>query len=105
MREERIATWERGNSTWGGRVGALGTVPLCVYAQEMAGVRDGFLAGKGNDGYLKHLEKETSNLVLYVVLILYYMLPTAATSHWKTKPSEDPVGIKLFGKKIMPPDK
>nr|GEV94022.1 hypothetical protein [Tanacetum cinerariifolium] len=44
MREDELATWERGNSTWGGRLGALGTVP--VYAQERAGVRDGFLAGK-----------------------------------------------------------
>nr|GEW51765.1 hypothetical protein [Tanacetum cinerariifolium] len=30
MREDEIATWERGNSTWGGRLGALGTVPVCV---------------------------------------------------------------------------
>nr|GEX33116.1 hypothetical protein [Tanacetum cinerariifolium] len=44
MREDEFATWERGNSTWGGRLGALGTVP--VYAQERARARDGFLAGK-----------------------------------------------------------
>nr|GEX19916.1 hypothetical protein [Tanacetum cinerariifolium] len=51
MREDEIATWERGNSTWEGRLGALGTVPVCVYAQERAGVRDGFLAGKRVKGY------------------------------------------------------
>nr|GEZ65808.1 hypothetical protein [Tanacetum cinerariifolium] len=42
-----LATWDGGNITWGGRVGALGSVPLCVCAQEMARVRDGFLSGKG----------------------------------------------------------
>nr|GEY02005.1 reverse transcriptase domain-containing protein [Tanacetum cinerariifolium] len=38
MREDEIATWERGNSTWGYRLRALGTVPVCVCTQEMAGV-------------------------------------------------------------------
>nr|GEW54899.1 hypothetical protein [Tanacetum cinerariifolium] len=46
MREESLATWDGANITWGGRVGALGTVPVCV-CTEKAGVRDGFLAGKG----------------------------------------------------------
>nr|GEU57987.1 hypothetical protein [Tanacetum cinerariifolium] len=30
MIEKRLATWDGGNITWGGRVGALGTVPVCV---------------------------------------------------------------------------
>nr|GFC30230.1 hypothetical protein [Tanacetum cinerariifolium] len=37
MREESLATWDGGNITWGGRVGALGTVPVCVRAQEKLG--------------------------------------------------------------------
>nr|GEU45417.1 hypothetical protein [Tanacetum cinerariifolium] len=51
MREDEIATWERGNSTWEGRLGALGIVTVCVCAQERVGVRDGFLAGKRVKGY------------------------------------------------------
>nr|GEX42482.1 reverse transcriptase domain-containing protein [Tanacetum cinerariifolium] len=47
MREDEIATWERGNSTWGGRLGALGTVPVCVCAHEMVYGGEGVLAGKG----------------------------------------------------------
>nr|GFA31383.1 hypothetical protein [Tanacetum cinerariifolium] len=46
MREDEIARWERGNSTWGGRLGALGIVPVCVYAQEIAGGEGQVLAGK-----------------------------------------------------------
>nr|GEY44349.1 ATPase WRNIP1 [Tanacetum cinerariifolium] len=38
MRKERLATWDGGNITWGGRVGVLGTVPVCVCAQEGLGV-------------------------------------------------------------------
>nr|GEX95703.1 hypothetical protein [Tanacetum cinerariifolium] len=57
MREESLATWDAGNITWGGRVGVLGTVLMCVCAQEMAGVRDGFLVGKG----VKHAQPENSN--------------------------------------------
>nr|GFD50918.1 hypothetical protein [Tanacetum cinerariifolium] len=44
--EDEIATWERGNSTWGGRLGALGTVPVCVCAQEMAGGEGRGFGGK-----------------------------------------------------------
>nr|GEZ82380.1 hypothetical protein [Tanacetum cinerariifolium] len=61
MREKRLATWDGGNITWGGRVGVLGTVPACVCAQEMAGVRDGFLAGKGVKTCLMHLAIMTQN--------------------------------------------
>nr|GFA36081.1 hypothetical protein [Tanacetum cinerariifolium] len=43
MREDEIATWERGNSTWGGRLGALGTVPVSTGE---AVERGGILAGK-----------------------------------------------------------
>nr|GEZ46355.1 hypothetical protein [Tanacetum cinerariifolium] len=37
MREEECATWDGGNSTWGGRVRVFGTVPVCVSAQEWLG--------------------------------------------------------------------
>nr|GEV93131.1 uncharacterized mitochondrial protein AtMg00810-like [Tanacetum cinerariifolium] len=40
MREDEIATWERGNGIWGGRLGALGTVPMCVYTGNGWGVID-----------------------------------------------------------------
>nr|GEZ20313.1 hypothetical protein [Tanacetum cinerariifolium] len=33
------ATWDGGNSTWGGRVKGFGTVPVCVHAQEKLGKR------------------------------------------------------------------
>nr|GEX31670.1 hypothetical protein [Tanacetum cinerariifolium] len=45
IRLESLATWDGGNITWEGQVGALGTVPVCVCTGK-AGVRDGFLAGK-----------------------------------------------------------
>nr|GFA28482.1 hypothetical protein [Tanacetum cinerariifolium] len=44
MREKRLATWDGGKVTWGGRVGVLSTVPMCVCIGK-AGVRDGFLEG------------------------------------------------------------
>nr|GEY38071.1 hypothetical protein [Tanacetum cinerariifolium] len=47
MREKRLATWDGGKTTWGGRVGAMGTVPVCVCAQERLGVRDGYWREKG----------------------------------------------------------
>nr|GEU85723.1 copia protein [Tanacetum cinerariifolium] len=37
MRLESLATWDGGKTTWGGRVGAMGTVPMCVCAQERLG--------------------------------------------------------------------
>nr|GEU72417.1 hypothetical protein [Tanacetum cinerariifolium] len=39
MRLEGYATWDGGNSTWGGRVKGFGTVPVCVRAQEKLGKR------------------------------------------------------------------
>nr|GEW85386.1 hypothetical protein [Tanacetum cinerariifolium] len=42
MREESLATWDGGNITWGGQARVYGTVPVCVCAQEIAGVRDRF---------------------------------------------------------------
>nr|GEZ96295.1 hypothetical protein [Tanacetum cinerariifolium] len=47
MREKRLATWDGGKTTWGGRVGAMGTVPVYVCAQERLGVRDGYWREKG----------------------------------------------------------
>nr|GEU53874.1 reverse transcriptase domain-containing protein [Tanacetum cinerariifolium] len=41
IRLESLATWDGGNITWGGRLGVLSIVPVCVYAQERLGVRDG----------------------------------------------------------------
>nr|GEZ64900.1 hypothetical protein [Tanacetum cinerariifolium] len=38
--------WERGKTTWGGRVEAMGIVPVCVCAQESWGEGTGVLAGK-----------------------------------------------------------
>nr|GEX85066.1 putative reverse transcriptase domain-containing protein [Tanacetum cinerariifolium] len=54
IRNDEIATWERGNSTWGGRVKGFGTVPVYVRAQEKLGKRGLFwrekeLRVKGND--------------------------------------------------------
>nr|GEX19613.1 JmjC domain-containing protein [Tanacetum cinerariifolium] len=43
---EDLASWENGNCTWGGRVEAMGTIPLCVCAQESWGEGTGCLAGK-----------------------------------------------------------
>nr|GEW28854.1 hypothetical protein [Tanacetum cinerariifolium] len=37
MRLEGYATWDEGNSAWGGRVKGFGTVPVCVRAQEKLG--------------------------------------------------------------------
>nr|GEU82081.1 retrovirus-related Pol polyprotein from transposon TNT 1-94 [Tanacetum cinerariifolium] len=47
-----LASWERGKGTWGGRVEVCSIVPVCVCAQEIAGVRDGILAGKLGKGVL-----------------------------------------------------
>nr|GEV06553.1 hypothetical protein [Tanacetum cinerariifolium] len=46
MRNEGCATWDRGNSTWGGRVRVFGTVPVCVSVQEMVYGGGSLLAGK-----------------------------------------------------------
>nr|GEV67796.1 reverse transcriptase domain-containing protein [Tanacetum cinerariifolium] len=37
MRKESLATWDGGNITWGGRLGVLSTVPVCVCAHERLG--------------------------------------------------------------------
>nr|GEV28544.1 auxilin-like protein [Tanacetum cinerariifolium] len=43
------ATWDGGKTTWGGWVEAMGTVPVCVYAQESWGEGRVDLAGKKGD--------------------------------------------------------
>nr|GEU81962.1 hypothetical protein [Tanacetum cinerariifolium] len=43
---EDLASWEKGNCTWGGRAEAMGTIPVCVYAQESWGEGTGCLARK-----------------------------------------------------------
>nr|GEY95983.1 hypothetical protein [Tanacetum cinerariifolium] len=45
LRLEECAMWDGGNSTWGGRGVAFGTVPLCVRVQEMAGGEGRVLVG------------------------------------------------------------
>nr|GEY76255.1 hypothetical protein [Tanacetum cinerariifolium] len=45
MRLESLATWDGGNSTWGGRARVFGTVPMCVRVQERAGEEGLILAG------------------------------------------------------------
>nr|GEZ68542.1 hypothetical protein [Tanacetum cinerariifolium] len=48
MRLEECDTWDGGKITWGGRVGALGTVPVCVcVCTRRAGEGVAILAGKG----------------------------------------------------------
>nr|GEW70887.1 RNA-directed DNA polymerase, eukaryota, reverse transcriptase zinc-binding domain protein [Tanacetum cinerariifolium] len=46
MRKEGCATWDGGNSTWGGRVRVFGTVLVCVRVQERAGGEGRVLAGR-----------------------------------------------------------
>nr|GEW62924.1 retrovirus-related Pol polyprotein from transposon TNT 1-94 [Tanacetum cinerariifolium] len=55
IRKEGCATWDRGNSTWGGRVKVFGTVSVSLGAQEIACGRGRFLAGKGVVGVLFRL--------------------------------------------------
>nr|GEW49004.1 hypothetical protein [Tanacetum cinerariifolium] len=50
MRLESLATWDGGNITWGGRVKALGTVPICVCAQEGLGKGKGWGRGTSIGG-------------------------------------------------------
>nr|GEX16541.1 hypothetical protein [Tanacetum cinerariifolium] len=50
IRLEGLATWDGGKTTWGGRVEAMGTVPMCVYAQESWDEGTGVLAGKIGKG-------------------------------------------------------
>nr|GEX45598.1 hypothetical protein [Tanacetum cinerariifolium] len=38
MRNEGCATWDGGNSTWGGRARVIGTVSVCVRVKERAGI-------------------------------------------------------------------
>nr|GEY81534.1 hypothetical protein [Tanacetum cinerariifolium] len=40
------ATWDGGNSTWGGRVRVFGTVSMCLGVQERAGCEGRVLAGR-----------------------------------------------------------
>nr|GEX04448.1 hypothetical protein [Tanacetum cinerariifolium] len=46
MRNEGCATWDGGNSTWGGQVRVFGNVLVCVSVQEMAGGEGRVLAGR-----------------------------------------------------------
>nr|GFA17629.1 hypothetical protein [Tanacetum cinerariifolium] len=46
MREESLATWDGGKTTWGGRVGVYGTVPVCLCVHRKAGVRGQVFGGK-----------------------------------------------------------
>nr|GFA26362.1 hypothetical protein [Tanacetum cinerariifolium] len=46
MRYKGLATWDGGKTTWGGRVEAMGTVPVCVCAHESWGEGMDVLAGK-----------------------------------------------------------
>nr|GEY26199.1 hypothetical protein [Tanacetum cinerariifolium] len=55
MRLEECAMWDLDKVTWEGRVEAMGTIPVCVYAQESWGEGTGVLAGK--------LESSTKNLI------------------------------------------
>nr|GEZ13452.1 hypothetical protein [Tanacetum cinerariifolium] len=50
MRLEGLATWDGGKTTWGGWVEAMGTVPVCVCAQESWGEGTGVLARKTGKG-------------------------------------------------------
>nr|GFA39802.1 ribonuclease H-like domain-containing protein [Tanacetum cinerariifolium] len=45
IRKEGYATWDRGNSTWGGRAKGFGTVLVCVSVQEMVYGGGTLLAG------------------------------------------------------------
>nr|GEU88907.1 non-lysosomal glucosylceramidase-like isoform X2 [Tanacetum cinerariifolium] len=51
MRKKGCATWDGGNSTWGGRVRVFGTVLVSLGAQEIAWGRGEFLAGKTGWGH------------------------------------------------------
>nr|GEW86686.1 hypothetical protein [Tanacetum cinerariifolium] len=46
------ATWDEGNSTWGGRVRVFGTVSVCLSVQERAGCEGRVLAGRVVKGVL-----------------------------------------------------
>nr|GEZ33189.1 hypothetical protein [Tanacetum cinerariifolium] len=48
MRNKGLATWDGGKTTWGGRVEAMGTIPVCMYAQESWGEETGVLAGESS---------------------------------------------------------
>nr|GEZ59774.1 reverse transcriptase domain-containing protein [Tanacetum cinerariifolium] len=56
MREKGCATWDGGNSTWGGRARVFGTVPVCVRVQERAGGEGHVLAGRFVKGALFRLK-------------------------------------------------
>nr|GEW07564.1 hypothetical protein [Tanacetum cinerariifolium] len=42
LEKEGCATWDEGNSTWGGRAKVFGIVPVCLGVQERARVREEF---------------------------------------------------------------
>nr|GFB77773.1 hypothetical protein [Tanacetum cinerariifolium] len=50
MKLEDYAKWDGGKTTWGGRVEAMGTVPVCVCTQESWGEGTGVLAGESDKG-------------------------------------------------------
>nr|GEZ57093.1 hypothetical protein [Tanacetum cinerariifolium] len=51
MKYKGLATWDGGKTTWGGRVEAMGTIPLCVCAQESWGEETSVLAGESGLGF------------------------------------------------------
>nr|GFA28157.1 reverse transcriptase domain-containing protein [Tanacetum cinerariifolium] len=60
-------TWDGGNSTWGGRAKGIGTVPLCVSVQEMAGGEGRVLAGMVVKGALFRADLSSSPNSLAII--------------------------------------
>nr|GFA22792.1 reverse transcriptase domain-containing protein [Tanacetum cinerariifolium] len=88
MREESLATWDGGKITWGGRVRVLGTIPVCVCVQEMARVRDGFLAGKDLGASINIMP-----LSVWEGLSLPELTPTCMTLELADRSVSKPIGI------------
>nr|GEZ54915.1 hypothetical protein [Tanacetum cinerariifolium] len=84
--KDEIATWERGDSTWGGQARGIGTVPVCVSVHERAGGEGRVLAGKGVVGYCErdsftflNLQGYTSQMVVMAMMDLGIRADTMST--------------------------
>nr|GEZ91056.1 hypothetical protein [Tanacetum cinerariifolium] len=61
--KEGCATWDGGNSTWGGRAKVFGTVSVCLGVQERAGGEGRVLAGRFVEGYCGAKDKQEKDKI------------------------------------------
>nr|GFA82378.1 hypothetical protein [Tanacetum cinerariifolium] len=61
-----LSSWDLDKATWGGRVDAIGTVPVCCRCTGECVERDGFLAGKSGTGTVWVVISHSFELLIWI---------------------------------------